>query len=118
MARVTAHDRLVLALRDRVGSQEKWPRDLDGMLGLLGVKPLPLGIAKQLQELIDLLFGRAHLERAGLDADELQANGRDDGAPGFLGPRKVRHGFHGDRELWCGCDSLSTIRRGRKRPDI
>src|SRR5208337_1816759 len=42
------------------GSQEKWPRDLDGMLGLLGVKPLPLGDGKQSQELIDLLLIRTH----------------------------------------------------------
>ena len=74
MARGTAHDRLVLALRDRVGSQEKWPGDLDGMLGLLVVKPLPLGIGKQSQELIDLLFGRAHQERAGLDANQGHAD--------------------------------------------
>src|SRR5271166_747120 len=92
MARVTAHDRLVLASRDRVGSQEKWPRDLDGMLGLLLIKPLPLGIGKQSQELIDLLLIRTHQERAGLDANELQADGRD--------------------------ERLSPIRRRRKRPDI
>src|SRR5208337_4549197 len=88
----TAHDRLVLALRDRVGSLEKWPRDLDGMLGLLGVKPLPLGIGKQSQELIDLLLIRTHQERPGLDANELQADGRD--------------------------ERLSPIRRRRKCPDI
>jgi len=65
---------MVLALRDRVSSQEKWPRDLDGMLGLLGVKPLPLGIGKQSQELIDLLLIRTHQERPGLDANQRHAD--------------------------------------------
>ena len=51
------------------------PSDVDTMLGLLTLEPLSLRFGKQPQELIDLLFGRAHLERAGLDADQRHAEG-------------------------------------------
>ena len=44
------------------------------MGGLLVVEPLPLGIGKQSHQLIHLVFGRAHQELAGLDADQLDPN--------------------------------------------
>src|SRR5271157_1905567 len=87
IARVTAHDRLVLALRDRMDSQEKWPGDLDGMLGLLIVVPLSLRFGEQSHELIDLLLGRAHQERPGLDANQGHAD--------RTGPFSLRQGRWG-----------------------
>src|SRR5208337_4465540 len=68
-----------------VDSQQIRPSDVDTMLRVLVLAPLSLPFGEQSHDLIDLLLGRPHQERPGLDADQRHAEG-----VGSLFPRLVR----------------------------
>ena len=69
------HETPELPDSDLVDSQQIRPSDVDTMLRMLVLAPLSLPFGEQSHELIDLLLGRPHQERPGLDADQRHAEG-------------------------------------------